>query len=136
MTVYGLLDKESREWWYYRSLRERGGSVWARRLEREDILRKVLRLRGAKANGGFMLIGNSMWWLYISDNERLECRQLSAAMPAACRRVGIPVVDVCGLNVLDRWELPDFFIMKKQWEGQVSVKAFIEAAKRKGAIVT
>lgn len=97
-SLYGMLDRNARAWWYFRELRDVGKGDEARRLERKSIRGTVEMLREALANRGLLYCGRGGFTLEYSGNGRLSGYDCDH-MIAVCIRVGIPVVDTRGMNI-------------------------------------
>ena len=46
-TIYGLLNQDTKRWWWHRKLREQGNVTEARKLERQSIKNNVKTIREA-----------------------------------------------------------------------------------------
>ena len=89
-TLYSILDKDARAWWWYKELRRKGKVSEARKKERESIKSTIKSLRECLEAKGYLSIGRGGFTLYCG-NSRVQGygdTYFKAAMIA-----GIPVLD-------------------------------------------
>ena len=67
-TVYSILNKQAKNWWYHVELREKGEVVEARQRERQTIRQQIDSLKEAKASGGYAIALRGRHLLFINKN--------------------------------------------------------------------
>jgi len=63
--LYKTLNREAKNWWWFKELRKQGKASEARQKERRSILDKVELIRTCKRYGGHLYLGNASWSLNI-----------------------------------------------------------------------
>jgi len=112
-TVYSILDRQARNWWYHVELRQRGKAAEAREKERESIKNTVSALREAKESGGYAIALRGRHLLFI--NERTSQSGYSPTDTVSlCRLVGIPVLDLSNRDYLPSG-MPMGFEEGREW---------------------
>ncbi|KPJ96744.1 MAG: hypothetical protein AMS18_00360 [Gemmatimonas sp. SG8_17] len=112
MSIYGILDREAKAWWYHAQLRRQGNVVEARKRERQSIRRDVEQFRSALECGGLLQIGKGGHVFYYHPHAHVSGYENADGHTAQCCRIlGIPVLDV--RPVVDRnpgfvWRAPLF----------------------------
>lgn len=91
MSVYALLDRSARRWWYFRRLREHGQHAEARAKERESVRHDVAMIRKALRDGGHCTIGATGSVSITAHNQSLSGAGISLAM--ACINAGLLTID-------------------------------------------
>lgn len=96
--IYKLLNREAKNWWYFRQLRQQGNDKEARKRERQSILNAVKTLRNAKRlelRGARWSIQQTNSWLtgyYNADNE--------THYEIIAERLGLPIIDTRNVDDL------------------------------------
>jgi hypothetical protein len=103
-SVYSLLDRDARGWWYHRQLRDQGKPEEARQLERRSIRDHVKTLRSAY----YASVGRGGWSIHchkvtsangLTSQSTLEgYGDASDGMIKACIVLGLPVVDTTTIS--------------------------------------
>ncbi|MFW6083741.1 MAG: hypothetical protein ACODAA_00835 [Gemmatimonadota bacterium] len=91
MTLYSILDRQARSWWYHRQLRDEGNEREARKRERRSIRSTLDSLRQALDNDGALTIGRYGATLHYSEGGRVQ--GLHRGTIEAARHLGIPIID-------------------------------------------
>ena len=105
LSVYGLLDRDARNWWYHAKLRAEGQADEARRRERQSIRENARTLREARDNGGFVHVGRGGWGIHYRDGCTLSgYGGMDALIVQAALQVGILVVDTTTIPDDTIWE--------------------------------
>jgi hypothetical protein len=99
VTIYRLLNADTKAWWYHKQLRERGATKEARKRERDSIRSALDTLRTAY----FWSVGHGGWTIYqhtkhyetggSSNSKRQGYGGTSDPDIAACILLGIPGYD-------------------------------------------
>ena len=108
-TVYSILNRETKAWWYHKLLRSQGNAKLARKYERKSILSSVRSLRTMSfaqitSQGGFVTYHRPI----VTDTATLTCslsgytNETIDGIPKAAVRLGIPVVSC---ENCDSWEV-------------------------------
>lgn len=93
-SVYALLDRCARRWWWFQQLRKWGRHAEARELERKSIRGHARDLRTAQRERGFVAVRPHGWTLHIDRNRTLSAPDnVRDCVPQAAIRVGLPVID-------------------------------------------
>ena len=105
-SIYALLNKHTKSWWYHKQLRERGEAVEARKRERQSILDTVRTLRAALASpGGYAHVGRGGWSVHYAGAGMTGSLQHYGGMEQptiqCCLRLGLPIVNTldCDIDV-------------------------------------
>lgn len=92
-TIYSILDRDARRWWYNADLRRAGMVKEARNRERDSIKRNAQTLRKA-LRGGWLSIGRGGWTLHYEKGARLShYGGLDEPIPQCCLLLHIPIID-------------------------------------------
>lgn len=105
-TIYSLLNKHTKNWWYHAKLRKEGNIQEARKRERQSIKDDIKTLRDClKSPGGYASVGRGGWSVHYSNEWGKGTLQgyggMNEAMIQCCLKLGIPVVNTrdCDLEV-------------------------------------
>ncbi len=96
MTIYALLNKEAKSWWYFKRLREWGRTAEAREKERESIRNCIKNVRTAAISDGYLAIteDGSRFILTISNQQVLSGYGDVPHYQRLCEHYGVPVFDL------------------------------------------
>ena len=94
-TLYALLNKDAKSWWYHAQLRDRGQVEEARRRERESIRSTINSLRKClAAPGGYMSVGRGGWTLHYGRGSSVQgYGRMDALDVQAAKLVGVPIIN-------------------------------------------
>lgn len=100
MTLYKILNQEAKSLWFHKLLRKHN-SITARPREREFIKSGLKILRECWQNSGYALVltDGNLWSIYYDDGGKSTGGGgLQSPMIQACIRIGIPVIDMTGVD--------------------------------------
>lgn len=110
MSVYSLLDQNTRRWWYHRQLRDNGEIQEARRRERRSIRDAIRSFRETIKNGGYLSVGRGGWTLHIDNGHTWSgYGEMDEPIVQAAMRIGIPTINTLTMsfdNALQTISLP------------------------------
>lgn len=92
-SLYSVLDKGARKWWYHEKLRKNGDPINARGRERQSIREHVRQLKKALANGGFATISQSGGTYSITYSDNGSVSGGFWRLVASAYLAGLPVMD-------------------------------------------
>jgi hypothetical protein len=92
-TLYALLNRDAKAWWYHKQLRERGQTEEARKRERDSIKSDVDTLRKCIADGGYASIGRGGWGIHYHNGTLSGYGGIDSPEMQACLMLGIPIVN-------------------------------------------
>ena len=91
-SVYAILDKSARSWWYHAQLRKQGNAQEARKRERQSIRREAKMWREVKANGGYAVALHNRHLLFIAPGH-MQSGYSPEETIALCNILDVPVLD-------------------------------------------
>lgn len=90
-TLYSILDRDTRAWWYHQKLRAMGQADEARQRERQSIKRWAAQFRETMRNRGYLSIGRGGNTLHVSAHTTVS--GFSWAIAEAAKEIGVIVID-------------------------------------------
>lgn len=100
-TVYSILDRRARSWWYHVQMRSWGLPKQARAKERLSIRRDIRVLREALNAGGYIVIGEAGTTVSITPRASMQDHYDADGWATIGRLVGLPVFDL--RTIPDGW---------------------------------
>lgn len=71
-SLYSILNRNVKNWWYFVDLRKANKIKEARSLERKSILENIERIRKIKKIGGYLKLGKASWSIYYNGGGLLS----------------------------------------------------------------
>lgn len=103
-SIYRILNRETKNWWYHRQLRKEGNETEARKRERDSIKHGIEMLRDVIQHGGYLSLGRRGWSVNVFTHETSENSSQSYSLQGyynlnnECyfetifKRLGLPIV--------------------------------------------
>ena len=105
-TLYKLLNKDAKAWWYHKQLREHGDYIEARKHERASIRRHVRDLAQAKlCPGAYALVGYGGCSLYPHEDKSISGISERSGFWLAIITFGIQTLDVRPVIDAGKWTI-------------------------------
>lgn len=92
-SIYSLLNKEAKNWWWFAELRKQGKHTEARVKERESIRRHITTIRQALLDGGYFNVGRGGWSVHSYNTTLSGYGDVSAPIIQAAIRMGLKGID-------------------------------------------
>lgn len=97
-SVYSLLNRDAKNWWYFKQLRDQGAISEARCKERGSIKSKIDTLRHCIKSGGYVNVGRGGWSIHYADGQLQGYGGVSDPIVQAAIKAGIVVIDTTTID--------------------------------------
>lgn len=93
-SLYNLLNKSAKSWWYYKKLRDNGRTIEARSLERESIKSSIKTIRSAV----LMSVGRGGWTVYCDSGSIVSGYGNCDSYIYGLKLMGVPIIDTRSIS--------------------------------------